>query len=73
MSQNFPQCRISGRNIKVELDLSNFATKTGLKNMTHVDVSNFASETNLASLKTEADKLDIPKLTPVSNDLAKLD
>ena len=40
--------------------------------MTHVDVSSFASKTNLANLKTEADKLDIDKLTPVPNDLAKL-
>ena len=29
-------------------------------------------KTNLASLKTEVDKLDIHKLTPVPNDLAKL-
>ena len=40
--------------------------------MTHVDVSSFASKTNIASLKTEVDKLDIDKLTPVPNDLAKL-
>ena len=40
--------------------------------MTHVDVSNFASKTNLASLKTAVDKLDIARLTPVSNELAKL-
>ena len=58
--------------IKVELDLSNYATKQNLKNETHVNVSSFASKTNLASLKTEVDKLDIDKLTPVPNDLAKL-
>ena len=46
--------------------------KTDLKNVTHVDVSSFESKTNLASLKTEVDKLDIAKLTPVPNDLAKL-
>ena len=40
--------------------------------MAHVDVTSFASKANLASLKTEVDKLDIDKLTPVSNDLAKL-
>ena len=72
MSQYFSPYRSSGRNIKVELDLSNYATKTELKNVTHVDVSSFASKTNLASLKTEVDKLDIAKLVPVSNDLAKL-
>ena len=72
MSQYFPPYRSSGGNIKVELGLSNYATKTDLKNATHVDVSSFASETNLASLKTEVDKLDIAKLKPVLNDLAKL-
>ena len=72
MSQYFPPYRSSGGNIKVELDLSSYATKTDLKNVTHVGVSSFASETNLANLKTEEDKLDIPKLPPVSDDLAKL-
>ena len=72
MIQYFPPYRSSGRNINVELDLSSYATKTNLKNVTHVDVSSFASETNLASLKSEVDKLDIDKLVPVPNDLAKL-
>ena len=72
MSQYFPPYRSSRSNIKVELDLSNYATKTGLKTVTHVDVSGFASKTNLASLKSEVDKLDIDKLAPVPNDLAKL-
>ena len=52
--------------------MSSYATKTNLKNVTHVDVSSFTSKTNLASLKTEVDKLDIAKLTPVPNDLAQL-
>ena len=72
MSQYFPPYRSSGRIVKVELDLSNYSTKTDLKNVTNVDASSFASKTNLASLKIEVDKLDIAKLTPVSNDLAKL-
>ena len=72
MSQYFPPYRSSGRNITVELDLSSYATKTDLKNVTHVDVSSFASKTNLASLKIEVHKLDIAKLVPVPNDLAKL-
>ena len=55
-----------------ELDLSNYATETDLKSVTHVDVSSFASKTNLASLKTEVDKLDFPKLSVVPADLAKL-
>ena len=58
MSQYFPPYRGSGRDIKVELDLSNYATKTDLKNVTHVNVSSFVSKTTLASLKTEVDKID---------------
>ena len=72
MSQYFPPYRSSGRNINVELDLRSYATKTDLKNVALVDVSSFASKSNLASLKTEVDNLDIAKLTPVPNDLAKL-
>ena len=71
MSQYFPPCRSSKSNIKVELDLSNYATKTDLKNVTHVDVSSFASKTNIASLKTEVDKIDVDKLKTVPVDLAK--
>ena len=52
MSQYFPRNRSHGGDIKVKLDLSNYATKTDFKNVTHVDVSSFASKTNLASLKT---------------------
>ena len=44
MSQYFPPYRSSGGDIKVELDLSNYATKTNLKNVAHVDVSSFASK-----------------------------
>ena len=55
-----------------KIDLSNYATKTELKNVTHVDVSNFALKSNLASLKTEVDKLDIDKLAPFPFDLSKL-
>ena len=72
MTQYFPPYRSSGRNIKVELDLNSYATKADIKNVTHVDISSFASKKNLANLTTEVDKLDIDKLTPVPNDLAKL-
>ena len=72
MSQYVPPFRSSVRNIKVKLDLSSYATKTNFKKVTHVHVSNFVSKTNLASFKTEVDKFDIAKLTPVPNDLAKL-
>ena len=61
-----------GGDINVTVDLSNYATKTDLKNVTHVDTSSFALKTNLANLKTEVDKLDIDKLKPVPTDLSKL-
>ena len=66
MSQYFPKPYESfGGYINVKVDLSNYATKTNLENVSHVDASSFALKSNLASLKTEADKLDIDKLTPV--------
>ena len=58
--------------INVKVDLSNYATKTDLKNVSHVDVSSFALKSNLASLKTEVDKIDADKLKTVPVDLAKL-
>ena len=64
--------RSSRNNIKVELDLANFATKDDVKNITHVDVSSFASKINLAALKTELDKIDVDKLKTTPADLAKL-
>ena len=59
-------------NITVKVDLSNYATKTDLKNVTHVDTSSFALKTSLANLKTEVDKLDTSKLKTVPVDLSKL-
>ena len=67
-----PPYKGSSNNIKVELDLSNYATKNDIKNITHVDVSSFASKTNLAALKTEVDKIDTDKLKTAPTDLAKL-
>ena len=61
-----------GGNINVKIDLSNYATKTELKNVTHADTSSFALKTNLAYLKTEIDKLDIDKLAPFPVDLSKV-
>ena len=68
----YPPYKNSSNNVKVELDLTNYATKTDLKNVTHVDVSSFASKTNLAELKTEVDKIDTDKLKAAPTDLAKL-
>ena len=73
MSQYFPKpFRSFGRNVNVKIDLSNYATQTDFKNITHVDTSNFALKRNLANLKTEVGKLDIDKLVRVPVDLSKL-
>ena len=73
MSQYFPKpFRSFGGNSKVKVDLSNYATKTDLRNVRHIDALSFALKTNLAGLKTEVDKLDIDKLAPLPADLRKL-
>ena len=73
MSQYFPKpYEPFGGDINVKVDLSNYATKTDIKNISPVDTSSFAVKTNLANLKTKVDKLDIDKLVPVPVDLSKL-
>ena len=73
MSKYFPKpYEPFGGDINVKVDLSNYATKKDIKNITHVDTSSFALKTNLANLKSEVDKLDIEKLVPVPVDLSKL-
>ena len=73
MCQYFPKpFRSFGRNINVKVDLSNYAKKADVKNISHVDTSSFALKTNLANLKSEVDKLDIDKLVSVPVDLSKL-
>ena len=67
MSEYFPKPSNHKENIKVEIDLSNYATKKGINDITHVDTSNFALKTNSANLKTEVDKFD--KLVPIPSDL----
>ena len=69
MSQYFPKpYEPFGRDINVTVDLSNYATKDDIKNITHVDTSNFALKTNLANLRSEVDKLDFNKLKPIPTD-----
>ena len=68
----YPPYKSSSNNVKVELDLTNYATKNDLKNITHVDVSSFASKTNLAALKSEVDKIEVDKLKTAPVDLGKL-
>ena len=74
MTQYFPKPFNShfGDSIKFKIDLSNYAAKTDIKNISHVDISSFALKANLANLKTEVDKLDIDKLVPIPVDLSKL-
>ena len=72
MSQYFPPYGSSTKNVKVQLDLTNYVIKNDVKNITHVDVSSYVGKTNLAALKTEVDKIDTDKLKTVPNDLAQL-
>ena len=73
MSQYFPRpYERFGGDINVKVDLPNYATKTDIKNISHVDTSSFALKSNLASLKIEVDKLGIDKLATVPIDLSKL-
>ena len=70
MSQYFPKpYEPFGGDINVKVDLSNFATKADIKNISHVDTSSFVLKKNLASLKTEVDKLDIDKLAPFQQEI----
>ena len=72
MSEYFPELKSSGRRVKVELDLSNYATKTDLQNATGVDTSKFAKKVDLANLKSNVDNLDIDKLKNVPTNLSNL-
>ena len=73
MSQYFPKpYEPFDGDINVKVDLSNYATKADIKNISRVDTSSFTLKSILASLKTEVDKLDIDKLVPVPVDLSKL-
>ena len=73
MSQYFPKpYEPLGGDINIKVDLSSYATKSDLKNISRVDTSSFALKTNLSSLKSEVNKLDIGKLVAVPVDLSKL-
>ena len=73
MSQYCPKpYKTFGGDISVKVDLSSYATKADIKNISHVNTLSFALKTNLADLKTEVDKLDIDNLVPASTDLSKL-
>ena len=59
-------------NVKVELDLSSYATKADLKNATGVGTSSFAKKANFSNSKSDVDKLDIDKFENVSTNLSNL-
>ena len=61
MSEYFPNPKCLGEKVKVELDLSNYATKADLKSATGVDTSDFTKNTDLNNLKSDVDKLDIDR------------
>ena len=61
-----------GGDVNIKVDLPNYATKSDIKNISHVNTSSFALKTNLANLKTEVGKLYIDKLVPLPVDLRKL-
>ena len=73
MSQYFPKpYEPFDGDIDAKVDLSNYAAKADIKNISHVDTSSFRLKINLASLKTENHKLDNDKSVPVPVDLSKL-
>ena len=72
MSEYFPELKSSGRRVKVESDLSNYATKADLKNATGVDTSKFVKKIDLANLKSDLDQLDIDKFKNVPTNLSNL-
>ena len=72
MSEYFPELKSSGERVKVELDLSNYATKEDLKNKTGVATTKFAKKVDIASLKSRVDQVDIDKLKNVPTKLNSL-
>ena len=62
MSEYFLKPKSLEANVKAELDLPNYATKTDLKNATKLDISDFAKKIDLGHLKSDVDKLDIDEL-----------
>ena len=72
MSEYFPKHNSLEANVKVELDLSNYATKTDLRNVAGFDTSSFAEKVDLAILKSDVDKLDIDKQKNLPNELNNL-
>ena len=70
MSEYCPKRKSLGAKLKVELNLSNYATKADLKNETGVDTLDFANKTDLANSKSDVDKLDTDKVKNVPSSLS---
>ena len=70
MSEYFSEPTISGGRVKVELDLSNYATKADLS--AGVDTPKLAEKVDLTHLKPDVDKLDIDKLKNVATNSSNL-
>ena len=72
MSEYFPEPKSSGGRVKIELDLSNYATKADLKTATGADTSKFTKKVDFVDLKSDANKLDSDKLKNVPTNLSNL-
>ena len=72
MCKYSPKPKSLGANVKVELDLSNYATKADFKNGAGVDTLDFAKESDFANLKSDEDKLDIDKFKEIPYNLRNL-
>ena len=70
MSKYFPELKYLGRNVKVESDLSSYATKANSKNGPGVYISDFSKNANLVNLKSDVDKLDIDRLKNLPTNLS---
>ena len=69
----FPELHTHSKSrIELELDLSNYATKSDLKNTTGFDTSDFAKKTDLANFKPDFDKLDVDKSKKLLSCLSSL-
>ena len=72
MSEYFPDPKSFGRRVKVELDLTNYATKADWKSLTGVDISKFAKKVYLTNLKSNVEKLDVDKIKNIPSNLNNL-
>ena len=58
MSEYFPKLKPLGENVKVDIDIYNYATKRHLKKEISVEKSDFTKKIDLASLKSDVGDID---------------